>query len=197
MRNARVIFGVLALPLLAASTGCMRQRTLARVFIPPPAHPQAQAPEPPGPLPAPPEITADVSAMAAPPLPDSAPELIASFPEAPRRAPRRPAPHVDTPKPPPPVVTPEPTAPPRLAQMFTPEEYRTNTRALEESLERVNRALAIVEGKALTADQREIAERIKTFRKQAEQAREEDLLTAVSLAKRADLLAKDLLERLP
>ena len=81
--------------------------------------------------------------------------------------------------------------------MFTPEEYRTNTRALEESLERVNRALAIVEGKALTADQREIAERIKTFRKQAEQAREEDLLTAVSLAKRADLLAKDLLERLP
>jgi hypothetical protein len=81
--------------------------------------------------------------------------------------------------------------------MFTPEEFRANTRALNESLERVNRALAIVEGKTLTPDQKEIAERIRTFRKQAEQAREQDLLTAVSLARRADLLAKDLLERLP
>jgi len=195
MRNARAIFGVLALTL--ATTGCLRQRTLARVFIPPPAHSQAQVPEPAGPLPSPPEITADVATMAAPPLPDTAPALIASFPEAPRRVPRRPAPHIDTPKPPPTVATPEPTAPPRLAQMFTPEEFRINTKALEESLERVNRALAIVEGKNLTADQKEMAERIKTFRKQAEQAREQDLLTAVSLAKRADLLAKDLLERLP
>jgi len=81
--------------------------------------------------------------------------------------------------------------------MFTPEELRDNTRTLEESLDRVNRALAIVEGKNLTADQKETAERIRTFRKQAEQAREQGLLTAVSLAKRADLLAKDLLERLP
>jgi len=93
-------------------------------------------------------------------------------------------------------VTPEPVAP-KLAQMFTPEERRENTRTLDESLDRVNRALLIVEGKNLTADQKEIAERIRTFRKQAEQAREQDLLTAVSLARRADLLAKDLLERLP
>jgi len=32
---------------------------------------------------------------------------------------------------------------------------------------------------------------------QAEQTREQDLVTAVNLARRADLLAKDLLERLP
>jgi hypothetical protein len=61
----------------------------------------------------------------------------------------------------------------------------------------VNRALVIVEAKNLTPEQKEMAERIRTFRKQAEQAREQDLLTAVSLARRADLLAKDLLERLP
>jgi len=54
-----------------------------------------------------------------------------------------------------------------------------------------------VEGKNLTADQKATAERIRTFRKQAEQAREQDLMTAVILARRADLLAKDLLERLP
>jgi DNA-binding transcriptional regulator GbsR (MarR family) len=81
--------------------------------------------------------------------------------------------------------------------MFTPEEQRENTRTLDESLERVNRALAKIEGRNLTPEQKDIAERIRTLRKQAEQAREQDLLTAVSLAKRADLFAKDLLERLP
>src|SRR5487761_2682802 len=141
MRNARAIFGILALTL--ASTSCLRQKTQARVFIPPPAQ------------------------------------------------------RLDAPKAATPPATPEPAAPPKLAQMFTPEEFRENTKTLEDSLERVARALAMVEGKNLTADQKEIVERIRTFRKQAEQAREEDLLTAVSLAKRADLLAKDLLERLP
>ena len=81
--------------------------------------------------------------------------------------------------------------------MFTPDEVREKTRTLEESLDRVNHALAVVERKNLTPEQRDTAERIRTFRKQAEQAREQDLLTAVSLARRADLLAKDLLEHLP
>jgi hypothetical protein len=57
--------------------------------------------------------------------------------------------------------------------------------------------LAKLDGKRLSPEQMETANRIRTFRKQAEQAREQDLVTAVSLAKRADLLAKDLLERLP
>jgi hypothetical protein len=39
--------------------------------------------------------------------------------------------------------------------------------------------------------------RIQTFQKQAEQARELDLVTAVNLARRADLLAQDLIKRLP
>lgn len=81
--------------------------------------------------------------------------------------------------------------------MFTPEEQRENTKALEESLNSVNRILAVVEARNLTPEQKDIAERIRTYRKQAEQAREQDLLTAVSLARRADLLAKDLLQRLP
>jgi hypothetical protein len=70
-------------------------------------------------------------------------------------------------------------------------------RSLKESLDRVDSALAKLEGKRLSAAQSETADRIRTFRKQAEQAREQDLVTAVSLAKRADLLAKDLIERLP
>jgi len=89
-------------------------------------------------------------------------------------------------------------APPKLAQLYSPEEQREHVRTLDETMERVNRNLAILEGKNLTPEQKEEVERIRTYKKQAEQAREQDLLlTAVSLARRADLLAKDLLERLP
>jgi hypothetical protein len=141
-------------------------------------------------------VAIDAASIVPPGLLDM-PEITIELPDAPKRAARRPT----LVAPPKPVltgpVTPESPAPPKLAQMFTPEELRENTRALEESLDRVNRALAIVEGKNLTTEQKELAERIRTFRKQAEQAREQDLLTAVSLARRADLLAKDLLERLP
>ena len=198
MIKLRLILGTLALTL--ASTSCLRQKTaLARVFIPPSARPLPSLPDEPGPLPDPPQLAADLASLVPPLLPGIAEELNNGIPEAPRRVARRQPTHVDVPKPP--VTSAGPATPespaPRLAQMFTPEELRQNTRTLEESLDRVNRALTIVEAKNLTNEQKEIAERIRTFRKQAEQAREQDLLTAVSLAKRADLLAKDLLERLP
>jgi hypothetical protein len=81
--------------------------------------------------------------------------------------------------------------------MFTPAQAREYNQTLTESFARVDSALARLEGRQLTADQSQTADRIRTFRKQAEQARENDLVTAVSLARRADLLAKDLLGRLP
>ena len=195
MRKTRLIFGVFALSL--ASTSCLRQKTQPRAFTPPPARAQPKAPDATPNLPDAPRIAIDEASIAPPPLPEN-PDLTNEIPEAPRRVARRPAPVVPAPKPVPQgPVAPETPVAPKLARMFTAEELRENTRALEESLDRVNRILAIVEGKNLTAGQKEIAERIRTFRKQAEQAREQDLLTAVSLARRADLLAKDLLERLP
>jgi len=191
-----LIFGIFALSL--ASTSCLRQKTQARAFTPPPARPRPVAVQDPSPqLPEAPRIDLDTASNVPPPLPEI-PDLTAEIPDAPKRVAKRPAPPAPAPKP---VaqgpVAPEAPAVPKLAQMYTPEELRENTRALDESLDRVNRILVIVEGKNLTADQKEIAERIRTFRKQAEQAREQDLPTAVSLARRADLLAKDLLERLP
>jgi hypothetical protein len=57
--------------------------------------------------------------------------------------------------------------------------------------------MGLIDRKNLTPEQSKTAETIRTFQKQAEQAREQDLLTAVNIARRADLLAKDLLERLP
>jgi len=126
------------------------------------------------------------------------------MPEVPGPPPARPAPRrgPGTPAPPkaaavPPVTAPDQPAPPKLAQIFSPEQARDYNRALDESLENVRKALSAVSGKTLNAEQSDMANRIRTFAKQAEQAREQDLVTAVSLAKRADLLAKDLLERLP
>jgi hypothetical protein len=73
-------------------------------------------------------------------------------------------------------------------------EYNRN---LDESLDRVRKVLATVGGRNLNPDLAEIVGRIQTFQRQAEQARESDLVTAVNLARRADLLAQDLVKRLP
>lgn len=177
-----------------ASSACnlplLHHQQQARVFIPPP--PSPQPPKEPVPLlPAPP-----VAAMVLVSLP-------ASLPTSVELGPPPPAP-VKRPPPAPPKVQaiappPEPTVviPPKLGQMFTPEQDREYKQALAESFARVDGALARLEGKHLTPEQSETADRIRTFRKQAEQTREQDLVTAVSLARRADLLAKDLLLRLP
>jgi hypothetical protein len=192
MRNPRVIFGIFALSL--ASTSCVRQKAQARVFTPPPVRSWPLVADTTPELPEAPQFATDSASLAPPQLPQII-DLTPEIPEAPKRAERRPSPPVTAPRP----VPPGPVTPvtPRLAQMFTPEEYRENNRTLDESLNRVNRILAIVDGKNLSPAQKEIADRIRTFRKQAEQARDQDLLTAVSLARRADLLAKDLLDHLP
>jgi hypothetical protein len=196
MRKSRMILGVFALSL--ASTSCLRQqRTQARAFTPPEPRTWPSVPDTVPQLPEAPPVDANLAAIIPPPLPIMTPETMPEVPEAPKRVTRRIAPAITPPKPVSPG-TPTPESPaPKLAQMFTPEEFREYTRTLDDSLERVNRILTVVEGKNLTGDQKETVLRIRTLRKQAEQAREQDLLTAVSLAKRADLFAKDLLEHLP
>ena len=197
MRKPLVTFGILALTL--ESTSCVfKQRPQARVFAAPPARPRVAIPEVKFSLPDAPEVAVDEAATLPPQLPAITPETL-DIPDAPsRRVTRQRVTPVIPPKNPtgPGITIPESPAP-RLAQMFSPEEKRENNRVLDESLGSVNRILAILEGKNLTAEQKDTAERIRTYRKQAEQAREENLLTAVSLARRADLLAKDLLEHLP
>jgi len=98
---------------------------------------------------------------------------------------------------PPAAVPPEVPPAPRLGQIFTAEQLRDYNRTLEESLDRVRRVLGRVAGRNLNPEQSDIVSRIQTFQKQAEQAREQDLVTAVNLARRADLLAQDLVKRLP
>ena len=182
-----------------ASASCVRShKNPPRAFTPPPTHGPSVLPNTVPALPQAPPIVADEASIVPPHLPGLTPETLPEVPDAPKRVAHRTTPPAVAPKPPtvaPPVET-APT-PPRLAQLYTPEEQRDNKRTLDETMERVNQQLTKIEGKNLTPEQKEEVERIRTFRKQAEQAREQDLLTAVSLARRADLLAKDLLEHLP
>jgi len=164
-----------------------------RAFSPPPVTAKAPEPIPPAPeIASPPEVAFEPVVFDFPRQIDPGSQFPAPPPPA-----RPPRPVANVPKPQPaPNETPAVPAL-RLSQILTPEESRRNTQELDQYTESVKKALARLVGKNLTADQKNTAERVQTYLSQAEQAREQDLVTAVSLAKRADLLAKDLLERLP
>lgn len=185
---------VLCLAAILANSGCWFRKS-PRVFTPPPAPPQtATAEEKPAPLLQPPgdeEVEANL-----PGPPELHDANMPQLPAPPKPTPARRPPVAVAPKPAPAPAADTP-APPKLGQIFTADERREYNRVLDESLERVKKALDTLAARSLTADQTDALERIRSFQKQAEQAREQDLVTAVSLARRADLLAKDLLERLP
>jgi hypothetical protein len=182
----------LLLVLSLGSTSCWFRKP-PRAFVAPPAQPKPVIIATPPEVPAAPEIDADATATLPPDLPNSMP----SAPPPPPAPPRRPATAAAPRTAPPPAPPPETPPLPKLGQIFTAVQLREYNQALDQSLERVRKALAIAGGKNLNANQSEIVNRIRTFQKQAEQAREQDLVTAVNLARRADLLARDLLERLP
>jgi hypothetical protein len=166
------------------------------MFSPPPPAPKTTTPqiEPPT-LPEPPKIEGDPSASL-PPVPATIPE--APEPAKPKPPPRKGSVAAAPPKTTPPTQTADQTpAPPKLGQIFTPDQSRAYNRAIDESLDRVRRALAVLSAKSLNSEQNEKLNQIRTFEKQAEQARPQDLVAAALLAHRADVLAQDLLQRVP
>ncbi len=194
MSNLRFSPLPVVLALSSFCSSCLFRKTPPS-FTPPP--PQTQ-----------PQMSAKQPVVSSPP-PLIAGDPSATIPNAPVTIPELPAP--PAPKPPvrgrPTPVQPKPTQaapppdqppPPKLGQIFAPEEMRQYNRAIDDSLNRVKRALEILAHKSLNPDQQNEVNRIATFQKQAEQAREaQDMLTAVSLAQRADTLAQDLLGRVP
>ena len=124
------------------------------------------------------------------------PDIIAvvpDLPEPPKPAPRPKPPVVTGPKVP--ATLPEQPVAPKLGQIFTAEQIRDYNKDLDDSLERVRKRLTELAKKRLDRDGLITLERIRTFQKQAEETRQEDLFAAVSLAHRADALAQDLLGR--
>jgi hypothetical protein len=79
--------------------------------------------------------------------------------------------------------------------LFDAKERREYDKAYDDSLDRVRKAVVILQTKNLSNDQRMTLERIRTFQMQAEQEHERDLVTAVNLVRRADALSADLLRR--
>lgn len=180
--------------LLAGSlvtSGCLfGKKKTVKVFTPPPV--VAKVPpsnKPPVLLVTLPETEPEIEQQGSVPVP------VATLPPGPPR----PAPPKPTAPPKPPPVTVEiPSAPaPKPATIFSADERRRLTQELDDRLDRVRRALARVEGKSLSGDLIALANNARAFLAQAEQARAQDLVTAVNLAKRADLFAADLVSRLP
>lgn len=179
---------------MAGALGATSCHKAVRTFMPPPSPvrmPQPNAPAPEIDLPG--EVAFEPAVFDFPRQADP----FARLPELPAPRPPR-APVATLPKPavPAPAENP-PVAAPKLAQILTPDEIRRNNLELDQSMERVRRALTMVGGRNLSPELKGIVELVRTFLSQAEQTREQDLVTAVNLARRADLLAQDLVKRLP
>jgi hypothetical protein len=192
----RRLTAVLYLAVTLATSGCLFQKK-PRAFVPPTVAPAKPVALKPVPMVDPPPALEAVTT----PFEIEGVLLNASnsFPLPPPPAAAAPArPVARTPAPPKtvPPETPQP-AQPKIAQILTPQELRDNTRLYDESMARVDRALVDLAKKNLTAADRGTVEQIRSFQAQAKQAKEQDLMTAIGFARRADVLAKDLLGRLP
>jgi hypothetical protein len=188
------VVGVTALWFAAtlSTTGCLFTKK-PRAYVPPVIRPPVRVTLKPPPLILDPAPQVEVALVE---LPEAAPTNPAPLPPPAKPAPPRPRPVAQTPKPPPPPPDALPTLP-RITQILTAQETRDYNREIDTDLSRSTEVLKTAGKKNLTADQRDIVERIVAFQKQAVQAREEDLVTAVNYARRAEVLATDLLAHLP
>ncbi len=180
-----------ALILALASSGCLFKKSPAPAPAPPAiiTTPSAAKPSPTILKEPVPEVTPSTVPTLAPPV-----SLHPSLPPAPkpprqtrRRQPNPQPPLVATPAP----VT-QPAPPPQLGEIITPAQQSELSRTVDQSVGAARAALTRLRGRPLTGEQSETAARIRTFADQADQARKTDLRSAVQLARRAEVLARDL-----
>lgn len=81
----------------------------------------------------------------------------------------------------------------RLGQILRPQERDELTDAFDRSLLAARQNLSRISGAALTREQSETVNLVRSLVSRAERARQNDLLVATQLARRADLLSRDLL----
>lgn len=126
----------------------------------------------------------------------TAPKTDATKTEAPKTEPAK----TETPAAPPPAATPQENPPesakpePLLGEVLSESQRKAYLQTVQENLTQARESLAEVQRKNLTAEQNESAERVRTFIRQAEESKQTDLTAAVQFARRAALLAKDLLQ---
>lgn len=180
--NHHRLIAILALTL--SLEGCRWfGRKPPRVSVPPPpAQTPAPAPQP-EPQPAPPQQQPEPTTQ--PPAQQPAPQPPARPTPAPKPKPVTPAP----------APTPQPK-PPAFGQILTPQQVAEANRAYDASTRSANASLSRIAGRALTRDQQDTVNRIRSFLKQAADARPSDPANAAQLARRAEILANDLMAAL-
>ena len=162
----------IVLILAFASPGCMVRKKPATPVAP--RAPIATAP------PATPQPSVNEPAPATTPT-------IAPQPPKPAPRPQRSLPPAVAPAP-----LPQPLPPPQLGEILTSAQQAEMNRVVDQSLTPARALLARLRGRQLTSEQSETVGRIRTFAEQAEQSRKSDLRSAVQLARRAEILARDL-----
>ncbi len=155
------------------------------------APPKAERPPPTTkPLPEPPEIEpAPVSTLPPPPIPAAVP---AAQPPPPKRTRTRSGSSKtgseDTGLEE--LRTPAPV--PQLTHLLSDEQRRRYASEIEQRLANIQRYLEQLANRALNEEGMLMLDRVRAFMRQAQEARASDLVTALSLARRAEVLAADL-----
>ncbi len=214
-RSARRSFAMVILTLALAGAGCWpfggprRTNTPAPIEAPPvkrPAEAQARdsndndhATKKADPLPPPPNIApAPESPLTPPdlsagePIPEPPPPRTPSKPQ--RSASTLPSQSAEeTPNQPTTVPPPETRQTvPRLTRFLSEEERWEYNRELDALLLKVNQTVAVLHQRSLSGEQMTMLDRVRTFARQAAEARDSDLVTSLGLAKRAALLSEEL-----
>jgi hypothetical protein len=85
-----------------------------------------------------------------------------------------------------------PVAAPALGQILTEEQKAVYRRSYEVSSETARKTLSSLIARQLTSEQRDTLARVQSFLRQADEAKGRDWSLAAQLARRAELLAQDL-----
>jgi hypothetical protein len=89
--------------------------------------------------------------------------------------------------------TAENSLPLSLGQMFSQEERAQLTQSLDRNLSNARQAMSRLSGHALTAEQSQAVSLVLSLLAQADKTKHTDPAVAAQLARRADVLARDLL----
>ena len=88
------------------------------------------------------------------------------------------------------------SAVPQLTQVLTDDQQRDFKAHIHDSLDSANRNLGSIGNRQLSTQQETMRNQVLSFIKEAQEAIKTDLVTARSLAERADLLSRDLVKNL-
>jgi len=197
MKTARLL---LIVALCLGTSGCLFSGKKAVVAAPPPAPQPAAAAMPLPPLPVPKAIPEPPEPPPLPVAENPAPSAVPApgqIPQPPKQTVRR----KPSPFPPAPAGTPAPAAAnasvapaPELREIISGDQRRQYEAEFSRDVTRAGAALRQAAARPLNTGQQETSARIRTFLAQAAAARENDISTALQLARRADLLGQELLK---